>query len=64
MILDNILRKAYYQDMNIIVEFRYDRWEVIRQYGYRESLIGLYNTEKEANEVAEVFRGFDQEVAK
>ena len=50
--------------MNIIVEFRYDRWEVIRQYGYRESLIGLYNTEKEANEVAEVFRGFDQEVAK
>jgi hypothetical protein len=27
--------------MRILVEFRYDRWEVVRSYGYRESLIGF-----------------------
>ena len=47
--------------MNIIVEFRYDRWEVIRQYGYRESLIGFYNTKEEAEEAAGGYRGFDRE---
>lgn len=36
----------------IIVEFRYDRWEVIRRYGLRESLIGFRATEREALELA------------
>jgi hypothetical protein len=32
----------------ILVEFRYDRWEVIRRYGYREDLIGFRATRQEA----------------
>jgi hypothetical protein len=40
----------------IVVEFRYDRWEVIRRYGYRESLIGFRASRREALELAAIYR--------
>ena len=41
---------------HIIVEFRYDRWEVIRKYGFHETLIAFRSTRKEAQEVAGIYR--------
>jgi hypothetical protein len=42
--------------MAITVEFRYDRWEVIQRYGYRETLVGVRETREEAQELAEQYR--------
>jgi hypothetical protein len=45
--------------MVIIVEFRYDRWEVIQRYGYRENLIGFRSTKQEALELAARYRAME-----
>ena len=43
--------------MNIIVEWRYDRWEVIHRSGYREELLAFRGTREEAEQVAQLYRG-------
>lgn len=40
----------------IIVSFRYDRWEVIRKYGFRESLIAHCTTKSAAQKIAKQYR--------
>lgn len=37
---------------NIIVRFNFDRWEVVRKYGYRENLLASHTSEKDAREDA------------
>jgi hypothetical protein len=43
-------------ETTLIVEWRFDRWEVIRHYGYRESLIAFRQTKEEAIELAKQYQ--------
>ena len=44
---------------HIIVDFRFDRWEVIRKYGFHETLIAFFATRKEAQERAKIYRHWE-----
>ena len=47
----------------ITIRFNLNRWEVVRKYGYRETLIGFRPTRKEAKELAQAYaqayKGFE-----
>jgi len=49
--------------MAIIIDFRYDRWEVIQKYGFREVLIAVCATREEAHSTAQAYRQLHQGVA-
>lgn len=51
------------EHMKIIVLYRYDRWEVIRKYGYRESLIAVRGTRQEAVACADEYRRAESETS-
>lgn len=47
----------------IRVYFSYDRWLVVRRYGFRETLIAHRPSKREANQLAAAYRAAERSAA-